>query len=121
MQKLTPVTAQIRSSYHIRVWILALFTLGLGWLLMKLEFRQWLARLDGWGSTRQDGKQFAWNTLASVELVRMGNRADAPPNHVELRFRDGVVKVFHRMLVNQHAVLAELAKLPGGEALASLA
>jgi hypothetical protein len=115
-----PIEAQVKRSYYVRVALIGILSVGLGALLMWLEYRRWVRVLDGTGATRRDGKQFLWANLREVKVVRMRLRSGqlGGLNHVELVFSDGKALVFPLMLENRREVMAFIGGLPGGEEVA---
>lgn len=114
-----PIDAQVKLSYYMTVIVIGLMTLGIGYLMMGLEYRHWVQRLDELGALRRDGRRFAWDTLEQVKCVPIPHTTGGrrPLNHVELVFADGTVKVFPRMLKNGVEILYYVRTLPGGDAL----
>src|ERR1044072_8823825 len=113
-----PLEAHVKRSYYVRVAIIGLFTLGLGALLMLLQYRHWVKLFDDQGVTRRDGKQFLWAYLKNVKFVRMRLRSgrEGPLNHIELIFHDGRATIFPLMLENSSEVMGVISKLPAGRA-----
>lgn len=109
---MNPIELQVSRSYYVRVIFLGVFSLGIGALLMYLEYRRWAQTMDGAGVTRRDGKQFLWQDLKGKNFVHMRRRYGklGALNHIELVFSDGKALVFPLMLENAQEVMAFLER-----------
>jgi hypothetical protein len=74
--------------------------------------RRWVARIDGQGVTRRDGKVFPWGTFKGVKAIR--RRSHSPINHYELHFQGGSAQIFHQVIDNAGEVLAFVNALERG-------
>ena len=110
---MNPIEIEVKRSYYIRVIFIGIFTLGIGALLMYLEYRSWGKTFDSAGVTRQDGKRLLWADLQKktfVHWTRSSGGKPGPLNHIELVFKEGNAKVFPLMLENVSDVMAYLEK-----------
>ena len=115
---MNPIEIEVKRSYYTRVILIGIFTLGIGALLMYMEYRQWGQTFDSVGVTRKDGKRFLWADLQKkifVHFRRYAGGKMGPLNHVELEFKDGKAKVFPLMLENSQQVLAYIEKFQAEE------
>lgn len=98
----------------VKLILTALFTLGIGALLMYMEYRRWGRTFDGVGVTRNDAKQFPWADLQKKLFIHHSSsgRKHAPLDHVQLVFNDGKALVFPLMLENVDQVMTFLEELP---------
>ena len=112
---MNPIEAQIKRSYYYRVVFIGIFSVGIGALLMYLEYRRWAKIFDSMGVTRQDGKRFLWQDLKEKRFIHMRSRygKEGPLNHVELVFSDGKALVFYLMLENSAQIMTFLEKYSG--------
>jgi hypothetical protein len=92
---------------------IALFSLGIGALLMYMEYRRWGRTFDGTGVTRQDGNQLFWADLQKKVFIHraLPGSSNGPLNHIELVFSDGKALVFPLMLENAEEVMAFVENL----------
>jgi hypothetical protein len=109
---MNPIELKVKRSYYIRVIFIGLFTLGIGTLLMYLEYRRWARTFDPAGVTRRDGERFLWQDLKEKRRVNMRNLANAPLNHIELIFFGGKAFFFPLMVANGREVLTSIVLLP---------
>jgi len=110
---MNPIEIKVKRSYYIRLILIALFSLGIGAILMLMEYRRWGRTIDGTGVTRQDGGQLFWADLQKklyVHRAPPGTR-EGPLNHVELLFSDGKALVFPQMLENEEEVMTFVENL----------
>ena len=106
---MNPIEIKVKRSYYIRMIFIGIFTLGIGALLLYMEYRRWGRIFDSVGVTRQDGKCFLWADLQEKIVVHMrgvGYGKRGPLNHVELVFKDGKVLIFPLMLENAKEIMA---------------
>lgn len=110
---MNPIEIEVKRSYYTRMIVIGIFTLGIGALLMYMEYRRWGRIFDSVGVTRQDGKRFLWSDLQEKMFVHMrggGYKKRGPLNHLELVFKDGKVLVFPLMLENVREIMASHEK-----------
>ena len=111
---MNPLELKVRSSYYVRLIIVGILTVGLGFLIMGFEYFRWARLFDDSGLTRRDGKKFSWGDLKEKRYVRMRiNGALGPLNNIDLIFHNGKASVFPLMLENAGEVMAYIEKLPG--------
>ena len=67
--------ARVKQSYYVKVAIISLLTVGLGFLLMWFEYRRWAKIFDDAGVRRRDGKQFWWTDLKNVNYVAVTGKS----------------------------------------------
>jgi hypothetical protein len=107
-----PIEIKIKSEYYVRMAIVGILSVGLGFLLFWLERRLWGKTFDQSGVTRVDGKKFFWNDLQEKRRVNMGNKPHAPLNNIDLIFTDGKAMVFPLMLENAAEIMSFVDKIP---------
>jgi len=120
---MNPVEIEVKRSYYNRMIIIGIFTLGIGALLLYMEYRRWGRIFDSVGVTRQDGKRFLWADLHQKVFIHMRGGRSAkrgPLNHVELVFKEGKVLIFPLMLENAREVMAYHEKYQVEEKIISL-
>jgi hypothetical protein len=108
-----PIEIKVKRSYYIRLIFTALFTLGIGAILMFMEYRRWGRTFDGTGVMRQDGNQLFWADLQKKVFIHraLPGSSNGPLNHIELLFSDGKALVFPLMLENAEEVMTFVEQL----------
>jgi len=108
-----PLELRIRRSYYVRLIITGILTVGIGFLIMGLEYIRWARAFDTAGLTRRDGKRLLWQNLKEKRYVHMRlNGAVGPLNHIELIFDQGKALVFPFVLENAGEAMAYVEKIP---------
>lgn len=110
---MNPIEIKVKRSYYIRLILIALFSLGIGAILMLIEYRRWGRTFDGTGVTRQDGNQLFWADLQKKVFIHraLPGSSNGPLNHIELVFSDGKALVFPLMLENAEEVMTFVENL----------
>jgi hypothetical protein len=110
---MNPIEIKVRRSYYIRLILIAMFTLGIGAILLFMEYRRWGRTFDGTGVTRQDGEQFFWTDLQKKVFIHraLPGSSHGPLNHIELVFSDGKALVFPQMLENAEEIMTLVERL----------
>jgi len=119
---MNPIEIEVKRSYYTRIIIIGIFTLGIGALLLYMEYRRWGRIFDSAGVTRQDGKRFLWADLEKKVFIHMrgSSRKRGAFNHMELVFKEGKVLIFPLMLENAREVMAYHEKYQAKEKIISL-
>jgi len=82
--------------------------------------RSWAKIFDDTGTTRRDGKRFAWTNLKKILFVYIHRSTGGDRlNHVDLFSKGGKASVFPSMLENRDEVMNFISHLPGGQAAAN--
>jgi hypothetical protein len=94
--------------------ILAVFSLGIGPLMISMQERSWPQLVDEQGLVTRGGKRIAWNefTKATKVITRIGS-SDGTTVHYELRYPQGkVIVMVHRLQNGQQVADYILNRLP---------
>ncbi len=103
-------------SYKFTLWLVGIFTLGVGALGMWLSARSWPRVLDPEGITLRSGARVAWNQLTDVRRVTVVDELGRKvTGRLELVFGETKVKIVPQSLAEGQAVLDYLGQLLGEE------
>jgi hypothetical protein len=108
------IQAKLTRTFYVRLVALAIFTLGIGTLVLLIVSRGYVETLDDEGVTSRGGKRLVWSDLTAVRpryVRRPGGRAYL--NDVTLTFGAGSVSVFPAVLDNGPEVLEWLRRRTG--------
>ena len=107
----------LSGSYRATLWLVGVFTLGIGALAMWLSARSWPGVLDQEGITLRSGKRVEWDQLTDVRRVTVVNdRGRRVTGRLELVFGKTKVKIVPQSLAEGHAVLEYVSQILGQEA-----
>ena len=110
------IEVHLSKSYTIILWIVGVFTLGVGALGMWFSARSWPKIVDSAGMILRNGKQVKWNEITNIEKVcvvdSLGRRVTG---RLELTFGDTVVKVVPQSLAEGADLMAFISKMLGEE------
>src|SRR5262245_25016996 len=109
---MNPLEIKIKSEYYVRMTIVGILTVGLGFLIFWLERRLWGKVYDQSGVTRVDGKKLLWADLKEKRRVNLGNKSYTALSNIDLIFTDGKAMIFPLMLENSAEVMAFVEKIP---------
>ena len=103
-------------SYKSLLWLVGVFTLGIGALAMWLAARSWPRVIDQEGITLRSGRRLKWSELSEVRRVRaVDSYGRRVTGSLELIFGKAKAKIVPQSLAEGREVLAYLSRLLGEE------
>jgi len=103
-------------SYKFTLWLVGIFTLGIGALGMWLSARSWPKVLDQQGMTLRNGKRVEWNQLSDVKRVTVVNELGRRvTGRLELTFGKTKTKIVPQSLAEGQAALDYISQIVGEE------